>query len=184
MKRPALLGLLLLWSACAHAQALAPLQAPAAAERAQERALPVLTGRVMDEAGIISASAEARLSARLADLERRTGDQLVIVTTPDLGGEAIGDLGLRLGNGWGVGQAGLNNGVLLIVAPQDRQVRIEVGYGLEGLLTDARAAQIIDQVMIPRFQNGAYEDAVTEGAERIAAILLADRYRPRPLVDR
>jgi uncharacterized protein len=169
MKRPALLGLLL-WSACAHAQALAPLQAPAVAERAQERALPVLTGRVMDEAGIISASAEARLSARLA--------------TPDLGGEAIGDLGLRLGNGWGVGQAGLNNGVLLIVAPQDRQVRIEVGYGLEGLLTDARAAQIIDQVMIPRFQNGAYEDAVTEGAERIAAILLADRYRPRPLVDR
>ena len=103
----------------------------------------------MDEANLLAPAVEARLDADLARLEGRTSDQLVVVTLPSLKGRSIEQVGLALGNGWAIGQAELNNGVLLIIAPSERKVRIEVGCGLEGLLTDERAASIIAAPLLP-----------------------------------
>jgi uncharacterized protein len=176
-----LLPLLALSSAACDAQA------PAGAARAQPPivqvssadALPALTGRVVDRADVLGAQAEAALTARLAALEKATTDQLVVVTVTGLEGEPIKDLGLRLGRGWGIGQKGTDNGVLLIVAPNERQVRIEVGYGLEGLLTDERAAQILKERVIPSFKEGQFERGIADGVAAIVAMLESDRARPR-----
>jgi uncharacterized protein len=126
---------------------------------------------------------EERLTAQLAELERRTTDQLVVVTTPDLRGESIDSFGLRLGNGWGIGRKDVDNGVLLIVAPNERQVRIEVGCGLEGLLTDERAQSIIAETLLPRLSQGAYEGAAETGVAEIAALLASEPKRPRRRAD-
>lgn len=143
------------------------------------RTLPALTGRVMDRADVLDAAAEARLGARLEALEKETTDQMVVVTVPSLDGEPIRDFGLRVANGWGIGQKNLDNGVLLIVAPKERQARIEVGYGLEGLLTDERSAQILNQQTLPNFAEGRFERGISEGVEAIVATLESDRTRPR-----
>jgi len=111
-------------------------------------------------------------------LEKTTSDQLVIVTLPSLEGRTIEDVGLSLGRRWGVGQKELDNGVLLLVAPNERRVRIEVGYGLEELLTDESAAAIIrDQV--PLFRSGKYADAIILGVDRIDALLRSKAQRPQ-----
>jgi uncharacterized protein len=104
---------------------------------AQTLTFPELTGRVVDEAGLLSAADSAALTASLADLEARTTDQLVIVTLKSLRGTTIEDYGYQLGRRWKIGQKDKDSGVLLIVAASERKVRIEVGYGLEGTLTDA-----------------------------------------------
>ena len=142
--------------------------------------LPQRSGWVVDEAELIDAPDEARLAGRLAALERQTRDQLVVVTLPSLDGRKIEEVGLALGNGWGVGQAELDNGVVLLVAPNERWVRIEVGCGLEGLLTDARAAEIVDQALLPRFRKGQHQEAIIAGVDRIIATLQSDRKRPQP----
>jgi uncharacterized protein len=156
-----------------------PLRHPADAVAAAKMQIPALTGRVVDNAHILSGPVRSRLTRRLADLERKTSDQLVVVTLPSLGGVPIEAVGLRLGNGWAVGRKGLDNGVLLIVAPRDRKVRIEVGCGLERLLTDARAAAIIQQKLIPRFRAGDYDGAAEAGVAAIADILESDKRRPQ-----
>lgn len=143
------------------------------------RTLPELTGRVVDMANLISADTERSLSLDLEKLEQETTDQVVVVTVPDLEGEPIESLGLRLGRGWGIGQKDVDNGVLLIVAPNDRKVRIEVGYGLEGLLTDDRAKVIIDDPLLPAFRAGRYEAGISNGVSEIVAVLRSDRRRPR-----
>ena len=144
------------------------------------RPLPRLTGRVMDGANLLSPAAEQDLVRTLAALETATTDQLVVVTVPSLDGEPIESLGLRLGNGWGIGRARINNGVLLIVAPSDRKVRIEVGCGLEGLLTDERAQAIIDADLLPQFGEERYEQGIRRGVAAIEATLRADPGRPKP----
>jgi uncharacterized protein len=141
--------------------------------------LPKLTGRVVDNADLLAAADEKRLSAQLAKLESRTGDQLVVVTLPSLEGESIEAVGLRLGNGWGIGQKELDNGVLLIVAPAERAVRIEVGLGLEALLTDVRADAIIDARLLPLFREGRHAQAIDAGVESISTLLQQDRRRPQ-----
>lgn len=151
-----------------------PTQAQAA------RPLPRLTGRVMDGANLLSPAAEEDLVRTLAALEAATTDQLVVVTVPSLDGEAIESLGLRLGNGWGIGRARINNGALLIVAPNERKVRIEVGCGLEGLLTDERAQEIIDADLLPQFHEERYEQGIRRGVAAIDATLRADPRRPKP----
>lgn len=151
----------------------------AAGFQPQPRPLPTLTGRVVDQANILPPQAEGRLGARLAALESSTRDQLVVVTVPSLEGEPIEKLGLRLGRGWGIGQKDLDNGVLLIVAPNERRVRIEVGYGLEGLLTDERAAQILKEQVLPKFADSEMEGGISEGVGAIVATLESDRIRPR-----
>jgi uncharacterized protein len=156
--------------ALAHALIAAVLLLLAAAALAAEPVFPALTGRVVDDAGILSANTRSRLDASLAAHERQTGQQLVVVTLPSLQGYTIEDFGYQLGRRWGIGQKGRDNGALLIVAPKERKVRIEVGYGLEGTLTDAQSRIIIEQVILPQFRRGDLDAGVSDGT---AAILRA-----------
>jgi uncharacterized protein len=135
---------------------------------------PTLTGRVVDEAGIIPPDVEANLTAKLADLEARTTNQLVVVTLKSLGGTDIADYGYQLGRHWQIGQKGRNNGALLIVAPEERAVRIEVGYGLEGDLTDAVSRLIIENAIIPRFKAGDMPGGIERGVDDIVQVLSGD----------
>jgi uncharacterized protein len=177
----ALLPLLLLGATACDATPRADRAQPPriVALKSPARALPVLTGRVVDQADMLSASHEAALTSRLAALEKATTDQLVVVTVPGLDGETIEDFGLRVGNGWGIGQKGVDNGVLLIVAPADRRVRIEVGRGLGGLLTDERAKRIIEEQIVPDCRKGRCERAIDGGVSAIADLLRSDPRRPR-----
>lgn len=151
-----------------------------------ELAFPALTGRVVDGADLLSAGQERELTDRLAALEAETTDQLVVVTLPSLQGVEIEEFGYQLGRHWGIGQAGKDNGVLLIVAPNERKVRIEVGYGLEGTLTDALARVIIDTAILPRFRANDMAGGIVAGANDIAAVLtgegaeVAERVAARP----
>src|SRR5262249_31935993 len=129
--------------------------------------IPPLTGRVMDLARALDPEAVGRLTGELESFEREKQIQLVVVTLPDLQGYTIEDWGLALGRGWGIGQKGKNNGVLLLVAPKDRQLRIEVGYGLEGDLPDATADQIIRRDIIPYFREGQMAQGVEAGVQAI-----------------
>jgi uncharacterized protein len=172
--RPALVFLI--------AAALAGCGGPApAAVRPECAHVPALTGRVVDRANLLTPANEAKLTGELAGLERRTSDQLVVVTLPSLDGRPIEEVGLDLGRCWGVGQKGLDNGVLLIVARADRKVRIEVGTGLENLLKDEVAGQIIRENLVPAFRENRFDDGVEAGVGRIEAVLLSDTRRPQRL---
>lgn len=133
--------------------------------------VPSLSGRVVDQAGILSSAEESRLTTRLKDLEDKTSIQLVVVTLPSLRGSPIEEWGLTLGRTWGIGQEGKDTGALLIVAPNDRELRIEVGYGLEGTLPDATADAIIRNVIVPRFKAGDMADGISDGVNAIIAVL-------------
>lgn len=141
---------------------------------------PALTGRVVDEAGILSPQAEAEISAQLAAHEKATTNQVVVVTLKSLQGDDISDYGYQLGRQWGIGQKGKNNGVLLIVAPNERKLRIEVGYGLEGVLTDAESRMIIERVIKPYFKQGDYEQGIRAGVGAILAALGGEFQAPPP----
>ncbi|HKP26166.1 MAG TPA: TPM domain-containing protein [Dongiaceae bacterium] len=133
--------------------------------------VPPLSGRVVDQAGILNSAEEGRLATKLKNLEDNASIQLVVVTLSSLRGSPIEDWGLTLGRTWGIGQKGKDNGVLLIVAPNDRELRIEVGYGLEGTLPDATANAIIRNVIVPRFKAGDMADGISDGVDAIIAAL-------------
>lgn len=135
---------------------------------------PSLTGRVVDDAHMLSDGTKAQLTQKLEDLENRTSRQLVVVTLPSLQGYEIEDYGYQLGRAWGIGQKKLNNGVLFIIAPNERKVRIEVGYGLEPILTDALSSVILQEKVLPRFRDGDMEAGVVAGANAIVEQLLLD----------
>jgi uncharacterized protein len=135
---------------------------------------PALTGRVVDAANILSPQDEGELTEILQKLEGRSTDQIVVVTVPSLNGMSIDDYGNRLGRHWGIGQAGKDNGVLLIVAPQQRRVRIEVGYGLEGILPDALAGLIVQRRILPFFKRGDLVGGIKAGVNDIRDTLLGD----------
>ena len=135
---------------------------------------PALSGRVVDEAGLLSAGDRAALTASLADLEARTTDQLVVVTLKSLRGTTIEDYGYQLGRHWGIGQKDRDSGVLLIVAATERSVRIEVGYGLEGTLTDAATKLIIETTILPALKAGDVAGGIKGGAAQITQLLLGD----------
>jgi uncharacterized protein len=138
---------------------------------AAEPKFPPLTGRVVDDAGVLSASTQSQLTDMLAAHERATGQQIVVVTLPSLQGYTIEDFGYQLGRNWGIGQKGTNNGALLIVAPKEHKVRIEVGYGLEGTLTDATCSTIIQNYILPSFKRGDYDAGVIAGTQSILSVL-------------
>ena len=144
------------------------------AAAAQTLTFPVLSGRVVDEANLFDAAGRATLSETLATLESKTGDQLVVVTLKSLQGTSIDDYGNQLGRQWKIGQKDKNNGVLLIVAPNERKVRIEVGYGLEGTLTDALTKVIIENAILPRFKTGDFPGGINGGVEDIVRVLSGD----------
>jgi uncharacterized protein len=136
-----------------------------------QAALPELTGRVVDRAGILSPEEEASLTAKLESIERETSVQFVIATVPGLEGEPIEDYSIRLAEEWKIGQAGLDNGAIVLVVPSERRVRIEVGYGLEAVIPDGLAGRIIRERVAPAFQAGSYYQgllAAVEGLELAA----------------
>ena len=160
--------------------AIAALVSACDGERSNASALPVvkLAGVelepdwVVDHAELLSPETERALAGRLQELEAKTSDQLVVVTLPGLGNEPIEKVGAELGNSWGIGQSGKDNGALLIVAPAERKVRIATGLGMAERLSDARAQQIIDTDILPHMRTGAHERGILAGADAIIATLL------------
>lgn len=169
----------------AFVAALASVLVALTALPAEAQDFPRLTGRVVDQADVLSPQTEAELTEKLAALEARTTDQVVVATVSSLEGYAIEDYGYRLGRSWGIGQSertqtaddrsGRDNGVILLVAPNDRKVRIEVGYGLEPVITDALASVIINQAVLPKFRDGDLPGGIVAGTDAIVEQLSLDR---------
>jgi uncharacterized protein len=132
---------------------------------------PPLTGRVVDRADMLEPSVEAQLSRMLAAHEQATTEQVVVVTLQDLQGYGIEEYGYQLGRHWGIGQRGEDNGALLIIAEDERSIRIEVGYGLEGRLTDAQSSLIINRIIEPAFRQGDFTGGIVAGTEAMIQVL-------------
>ena len=135
---------------------------------------PALTGQIVDNANLLDSQQEAALGVSLGALETRSSDQLVIVTLPDLQGFPIEDYANKLFRHWEIGQKGKNNGILLVVAPNERKVRIEVGYGLEPIMTDGLSSVIIQNRILPAFRRGDFAGGIMAGAKDIQDVLLGD----------
>ncbi|MDP9102671.1 MAG: TPM domain-containing protein [Pseudomonadota bacterium] len=127
----------------------------------------MLSGRVVDDANILSGQTKADLNTKLAALEQKTSRQLVVVTIPSLGGYEISDYGYQLGRAWGIGQKSLNNGILFIIAPTEHKTRIEVGYGLEPIVTDALSSVIIQTQVLPQFRKGDFNAGAEAGTDAL-----------------
>lgn len=135
--------------------------------RAADIKFPELTGRVVDDAHVLSADQQTLLTEKLKALEEKNGRQLVVVTLPSLQGQEIQDFGYQLGRKWGIGQKGQNNGVLFIIAPNEHKVRIEVGYGLEPVLTDALSSVILQDKVLPKFRDGDMAGGIMDGTDAL-----------------
>jgi len=135
---------------------------------------PALTGRIVDQANVISADARRTIESKLVDLETKSGIQLVVATVNSLEGQEIEPYANALFRKWQLGEKTKNNGVLLLVAPKERRVRIEVGYGLEGTLTDALSKVIIVNAITPRFKAGDFSDGILRGVDDIITVLTTD----------
>ncbi|MDD5549492.1 MAG: TPM domain-containing protein [Sulfurovaceae bacterium] len=133
--------------------------------------------RVVDDAGLFDENQKINLDKKLANHETNTSNQIVVVTVKSLDGYDISDYGYQLGRYWGIGQKDKNNGILLIVAPNERKVRIEVGYGLEGILPDATSKTIIQNDILPSFKKGDYYNGVNNGVDKIMATIKGE-YKP------
>jgi len=136
-----------------------------------DMAIPYLSGRVVDQAEVLSTPARKRVANMLQAHERATGNQIAVLTINSIRGESIEDFSVRVFESWKLGSREQNNGVLIVVAPQERRIRIEVGYGLEGTLTDILAERIIRNLMTPRFREGNYDVGVEAGATAVIQIL-------------
>jgi len=143
-----------------------------------EPKFPPLTGRVVDQANLLSVAEQQQLTAQLEAFERTSGIQIVVATLPDLQGYEIEEFGYQLGRQWGIGEKDKNTGVLLLVAQTERKVRIEVGYGLEGALTDALSSNIINAVIVPPFKRGQFDVGIQQGVSAIMQALKGE-YEPR-----
>lgn len=151
--------------ACALVAVLASV-VPAAAKE-----VPFLSGRVVDEAGLLPPDRAAAIEEELRRFEEATGAQVVVLTVESLEGEVLEDYSLRVAETWGIGREAEDDGVLLLVARDDRQLRIEVGYGLEGELTDLEAGRIVRNVVVPRFKAGDYPGGIEAGVDSILGTL-------------
>jgi uncharacterized protein len=145
---------------------------------------PPLSGRIVDQANIISSDSRRTIEPMLADLEAKSGIQLVVATVNSLEGQEIEPYANALFRNWKLGEKTKNNGVLLLVAPKEHRVRIEVGYGLEGTLTDALSKIIIANAITPRFKAGDFNDGIARGVDEIIAVLTTDtsEWQKRPEV--
>jgi len=143
---------------------------------------PPLNGRIVDQANIIPQQTREALEPKLVELEQKSGIQLVVATVNSLEGQEIEPYANELFRFWKLGEKNRNNGVLLLIAPKERRVRIEVGYGLEGTLTDALSAVIIANAITPRFKTGDYSGGITRGVEDIITVLTTDasEWQKRP----
>jgi uncharacterized protein len=139
--------------------------------------VPQLRGRVNDYAGILSAATKKQLDTFLAELEQTDSTQIVVLTLPSLEGENLEAFSIRVAETWKIGQKGLDNGAILLVALQERKIRIEVGYGLEGRLTDLVAGRIIRNVIVPRFKTGNFDQGIAEGVAAMTGVVRGE-YEP------
>jgi uncharacterized protein len=133
--------------------------------------VPYLSGHVNDTAGMIPASVRDRLEGKLAAFEKQTGAQVAVLTVPSLAGEVLEDYSLKVAETWKLGRKGVDDGILLLIARDDRKMRIEVGYGLEGKLTDAQCRRILDNVIRPAFRNGEFGKGVEAGVDAITGTI-------------
>jgi len=133
--------------------------------------VPFLGSRVDDLAGVLSPAARDRIESKLAELEKRTGAQVAVLTVTGLEGESLEDYSVRVAQTWKLGRKGIDDGVLFLVAKNDHKMRIEVGYGLESKLTDALSHQILDERVRPRFRAGDWDGGIEAGVDAIAAII-------------
>jgi uncharacterized protein len=140
--------------------------------------VPYLTGRVVDNAEILQPATRDRLTALLKAHESETTNQIAVLTVPTIGGESIEQYATEVFEHWKLGQKDKDNGVPIVVVPQDRKMRIEVGYGLEGTLTDVAASRIIRNVMTPQFKAGNYDQGIADG---VAAVLAQLEGRDAPV---
>lgn len=145
---------------------------------------PALSGRVVDGAGLLSADQIAALTTQLETHETETSNQIVVATVKDLQGYSIADYANRLGRHWGIGQKDKDNGVVLLIAPNEREVRIEVGYGLEGALTDATSSDIIRRQILPNFREDDYPAGIQKGIDNILGAIKGEyTVEPKPKDD-
>ena len=158
--------LLAVFLLCLHA-----LLAVAAEPDASPIALPALKARVTDLTATLSAAQAAELEAKLADFEARKGSQLAVLILPSTAPETIEAFAIRLMDAWKIGRKGVDDGVILIVAKDERRLRIEVGYGLEGVLNDATAKRIIDETITPALKSGDLPGGISAGAAAILAVV-------------
>lgn len=168
---PRVTGDIRLWllAALALAFALAPM-----ARRADAADFPALTGRVVDQANLLPPDVKQKLETKLADLEQKSRIQFVVATVRSLQGEEIEPYANELFRHWALGEKTKNNGVLVLVAPKEKKVRIEVGYGLEGTLTDALSKIVIVNAIAPRFKAGDFAGGITRGVDDVITILTTD----------
>lgn len=143
--------------------------------------VPALTGRVTDLTGTLSGAAVTRIEAKLAALEAKKGSQLAVLIVPSTQPEEIEQFGIRVADAWKLGRKGVDDGAILIVAKNDRRVRIEVGTGLEGAIPDAIANRIIDETVAPRFKTGDFDGGVEAGIDQMISVVNGE---PLPEPDR
>jgi len=130
---------------------------------------------VNDFAGVMDERSKLNATTAINELEQKTSCEIAVVTVKDLGGESIESAAVTLFKQWGIGKKGKDNGVLILVSVNDRKAKIEVGYGLEGILTDGTCGEILDKYMVPEFKNGNYSDGLTRGAYAVALVIAKDR---------
>jgi len=143
--------------------------------------VPYLAGRVNDSANLIPQDQRQRIEAKLAQFEKQTGDQVAVLTVDSLDGEAIEDYANKVARTWALGQKGKDNGVLLLVSKQDRKMRIEVGYGLEPVLTDLQTSIIQNEVIIPHFKQGDFGGGIEAGVDAILSTIQGKAVEPAPV---
>src|SRR5580692_796663 len=153
--RASLVALLLCWTCTAWADV----------------AVPQLTGRVVDQTGTLSSGDVAALTQTLKDLETRKGSQVAVLIVPTTAPETIEQYSIRVAEAWKIGRRKIDDGALFVVAKDDRKLRIEVGYGLEGALTDVTASRIISEIIVPRFRSGDFVGGISAGVDRIVAVV-------------
>jgi uncharacterized protein len=134
-------------------------------------AYPKPTGFVNDFAGIIKPETKAKLEGLMASFERSTGNEVAVVTLPSLDGNPVEDVAVELFGQWGIGKKGKDNGILFLIAPNEKRMRIEVGYGLEGTINDALAGRILDQAVVPRFREGDMDGGIAAGSLTIVGVI-------------
>lgn len=159
----------------------------AAQPAAAEVAVPPLTGRVVDQVAMLTAAQAATLEEKLKAFEERKGSQVAVLIVPTTQPETIEQFSLRVAEAWKIGRKRIDDGAILIVAKDDRTLRIEVGYGLEGALNDATAKRIIDEIIVPRFRAGQFSEGIEAGVDRILRVIdgeaLPPRRQPQPTAD-
>ncbi len=138
---------------------------------AEDRPVPALTGRVVDETETLTAGQKRSLEAKLQEFEQRKGSQIAVLITGTTFPEPIESYSIRVADAWKIGRKGVNDGILIVVAKSDRVMRLEVGYGLEGAIPDATARRLVDEVFIPGFRDGRFYEGLDAGVDRLIKVV-------------